>query len=147
MRTNDFENLLLQSELFFSQVNCTQSPFPQTKSPERKEETCSANESEQQGTAGAQPFIQAPQRDSVIFFSTGKKLLRVPRFERQDISTVHEQDCSGPPEPRHVLQAQEETRKESRPPCRPAALHSLHKGNSEASHPARHLTLSSSTQM
>lgn len=92
---------------------------------------------------GAQPFIQAPQRDSVIFFSTGKKLLRVPRFEQQDISIVHEQDCSGPSEPRQVLPAQEETREESKPPCRPAALQSLHKGSRKASQPVRHLTLSS----
>lgn len=38
-----------------------------------------------------QPFFQALQRESVIFFSTGKKLLRAPRFEKQESSVQHEQ--------------------------------------------------------
>lgn len=93
---------------------------------------------------GARPFLQAPQRDSVIFFSTGKKLLRVPRFERQDVSTVLEQDRAGPSEPGQVLPAQEDWREESAPPRRPAAVQSLSKGTGKAWRPARHLTLSCS---
>lgn len=148
MRTNEVEKLAVSNShisgwLFPPQVNSKLPPsLLQTKYPQGEEETCRANESEQQRSAGAQPFIQAPQRDSVIFFSTGKKLLRVPRFEQQDISTVHEQDCAGPSEPRQVLLAQEETREEAKPTCPPAAVQSLHKGNSKASHPARHPTLS-----
>lgn len=82
---------------------------------------------------GAQPFIQAPQRDSVIFFSTGKKLLRVPRFERQEDWTLQEQDCAGPTQARQLLPAEEETTEESGPTSRPAAAHTLHKGNSSSS--------------
>lgn len=83
---------------------------------------------------GAQPFIQAPQRDSVIFFSTGKKLLRVPRFERQEDWTLQEQDCAGPTQARQLLPAEEETTKESGPTSRPAAAQTqLHKGNGYSS--------------
>ncbi|CAJ1085303.1 uncharacterized protein troap [Xyrichtys novacula] len=51
------------------------------------------NEQKQQelGVLGRQPFFQAPQRESVIFFSTGKKLLRAPRFEKQEDSVLQEQ--------------------------------------------------------
>ncbi|KAM9350956.1 uncharacterized protein troap, partial [Symphorus nematophorus] len=51
----------------------------------------SSNEDEDQRTVLGQPFIQAPQRESVIFFSTGKKLLRAPRFEQQEKSADHKQ--------------------------------------------------------
>lgn len=40
----------------------------------------------QQGEAARPLFPQTPQRESVIFFSTGKKLLRAPCFEKQDNS-------------------------------------------------------------
>ncbi|KAM4737400.1 uncharacterized protein troap isoform 1-T3 [Anableps anableps] len=36
-------------------------------------------------------FLQAPPRESVIFFSTGKKLIRAPRFENQGGSAQQEQ--------------------------------------------------------
>uniref|UniRef100_A0A674N8Y4 Uncharacterized LOC105419983 n=1 Tax=Takifugu rubripes TaxID=31033 RepID=A0A674N8Y4_TAKRU len=73
-----------------SKISCLQN----TSHKEEKGETCSADGCEQQRTVGAQPFIQAPQRASVIFFSTGKKLLRVPRFERQEDWTL--QDLTSP---------------------------------------------------
>ncbi|XP_056897398.1 uncharacterized protein troap isoform X1 [Takifugu flavidus] len=98
-----------------------------TSHKEEKGETCSADGCEQQRTVGAQPFIQAPQRASVIFFSTGKKLLRVPRFERQEDWTLQEQDCAGPTQARQLLPAKEETREESGPTSRPAAAQTLHK--------------------
>ncbi|XP_029995691.1 uncharacterized protein troap [Sphaeramia orbicularis] len=44
-----------------------------------------ANEDEEQErTRGGQPFIQASERESVIFFSTGKKLFRAPYFKKQE---------------------------------------------------------------
>ncbi|XP_034392831.1 uncharacterized protein troap isoform X2 [Cyclopterus lumpus] len=58
-------------------------------------------EEDQQSIVGGQPFFQAPQRESVIFFSTGKTLLRAPRFKKQEDSARHEQH--GP-----VLQAEKE---------------------------------------
>ncbi|KAL7398265.1 hypothetical protein ABVT39_007019 [Epinephelus coioides] len=45
----------------------------------------------EQRIVGGQSFFQAPQRESVIFFSTGKALLRAPRFEKQESSARHEQ--------------------------------------------------------
>lgn len=57
-------------------------------------------------------------------------MLRVPRFDRQDVSPVHEQDGGGPAGP-----GQEETREESEAPCRPAAPQTLHKGNSKTRRP------------
>uniref|UniRef100_UPI003AAA2347 uncharacterized protein troap n=1 Tax=Centroberyx gerrardi TaxID=166262 RepID=UPI003AAA2347 len=58
-------------------------------------------EQEQRSERG-QPFFQAPLRESVIFLSTGKKLLRGPRFEKQEqqgtisstVPPVHEETPS-----------------------------------------------------
>ncbi|XP_044068282.1 uncharacterized protein LOC122883538 isoform X2 [Siniperca chuatsi] len=62
---------------------------------EEKVETSRANgdedEEQEQMTVGGQPFFQAPQRESVIFFSTGKKLFRAPRFEKPESSAHHKQ--------------------------------------------------------
>lgn len=41
-------------------------------------------EQEQERTRGGQPFIQASDRESVIFFSTGKKHFRAPYFKKQE---------------------------------------------------------------
>ncbi|XP_031140246.1 uncharacterized protein LOC116039541 isoform X1 [Sander lucioperca] len=54
---------------------------------------------EEQSIVGGQPFFQAPQRESVIFFSTGKTLLRAPRFEKRHephgpVLPVHEEMSS-----------------------------------------------------
>ncbi|KAM6981805.1 uncharacterized protein troap [Tautogolabrus adspersus] len=48
-------------------------------------------EEKEQRKIGEQPFFQAPHRESVIFFSTGKKLLRDSRFEKKDNSAHQEQ--------------------------------------------------------
>ncbi|XP_034065215.1 uncharacterized protein troap isoform X2 [Gymnodraco acuticeps] len=76
------------------------------------------DEEEEQRIVGGQPFFQAPQRESVIFFSTGKTLLRAPRFEKQENSV--RQDEHGP-----VLPVHEETRPVSACQINPAQ--SLHK--------------------
>ncbi|XP_033943435.1 uncharacterized protein troap [Pseudochaenichthys georgianus] len=76
------------------------------------------DEEEEQRIVGGQPFFQAPQRESVIFFSTGKTLLRAPRFEKQENSVRH--DEHGP-----VLPVHEETRPVSACQINPAQ--SLHK--------------------
>uniref|UniRef100_A0A3P9QGU5 Uncharacterized LOC103467299 n=1 Tax=Poecilia reticulata TaxID=8081 RepID=A0A3P9QGU5_POERE len=39
-------------------------------------------------------FLHAPPRESVIFFSTGKKLIRAPRFENQEASDQRDQVLS-----------------------------------------------------
>lgn len=84
---------------------------------------------------GVQPFIQSIQRESVIFFSTGKKLLRAPRFEHPESSAHHEQHGEVSSEERKVLPAHEEASSVSGPSCqiRPPAQ-SLHRGNTGISH-------------
>ncbi|XP_022597546.1 uncharacterized protein LOC111219212 [Seriola dumerili] len=75
----------------------------------------SKDEEQERTVAGEQPFFQAPQRESVIFFSTGKKLLRAPRFEKQESSS--DQDQHGPvsSEQRTVQPVQEEMSSVSEP--------------------------------
>lgn len=46
---------------------------------------------EQRGDAARPLFPQTPHRESVIFFSTGKKLWRAPCFEKQDDSACEEE--------------------------------------------------------
>lgn len=75
---------------------------------------------EEQSIVGGQPFFQAPQRESVIFFSTGKTLLRAPRFEKR-----HEPH--GP-----VLPVHEEMSSVSVPVCQTnPSVQSLHRGNAD----------------
>ncbi|XP_027144400.1 uncharacterized protein troap isoform X3 [Larimichthys crocea] len=94
---------------------------------EDKVETSSdENEDEEQSVLRGQPFIQAPQRESVIFFSTGKKLLRAPRFEQQESSAQHQQHGS---EQRKVPPVHEETSSVSEPACQiNPSVQSLHRG-------------------
>lgn len=85
---------------------------------------------------GGQPFIQAPQRESVIFFSTGKKLLRAPRFEQQAAGSARlQQPDLFSSEQKEVLPAHEEAPTVSGPTCRitPSVL-SLHRGDTDVSH-------------
>ncbi|KAA8591126.1 hypothetical protein FQN60_002069 [Etheostoma spectabile] len=71
---------------------------------------------EEQSIVGGQPFFQATQRESVIFFSTGKTLLKAPRFEKR-----HEPH--GP-----VLPGHKETSSVSVPVCQTnPSVHSLHR--------------------
>ncbi|XP_028308856.1 uncharacterized protein troap isoform X2 [Gouania willdenowi] len=51
---------------------------------ERQSRISSDEEGDKPKVEDAQPFLQAPDRESVIFFSTGKKLFRAPRFEKPD---------------------------------------------------------------
>ncbi|KAF3696829.1 hypothetical protein EXN66_Car012507 [Channa argus] len=60
-------------------------------------------ESESERIGGGQPFFQAPQRDSVIFFSTGKKLFRAPRFEKRESISHQDQHDAASPEQQKVL--------------------------------------------
>ncbi|KAL6119731.1 uncharacterized protein ACO6RY_04248 [Pungitius sinensis] len=64
----------------------------------------------QQRIVGGQPFFQAPHRESVIFFSTGKTLSRAPIFEKQESTARHKQH--GP-----LLPAHKEVPLESVPTC------------------------------
>lgn len=90
------------------------------------------DEEEEQRIVGGQPFFQAPQRESVIFFSTGKTLLRAPRFEKQENSVRHDEHCP-------VLPVHEETRPVSACQINPAQ--SLHKGNTHTSKSTSFLTV------
>ncbi|XP_035499699.2 uncharacterized protein LOC118316222 isoform X2 [Scophthalmus maximus] len=85
-------------------------------------ETTSEDEEErehEQRTAGGPPFFQAPQRESVIFFSTGKKLFRAPRFEKQESSCDPDQHDAVSSEPMSSV---------SEPTCRTNhSVHSLHR--------------------
>ncbi|XP_030277705.1 uncharacterized protein troap isoform X2 [Sparus aurata] len=75
------------------------------------------DDDEEQRIGGGQPFIQALQRESVIFFSTGKKLLRAQRFEKQENSPHREQAGPVSSEQRNVLPVHEETSSVSEPTC------------------------------
>ncbi|XP_040913930.1 uncharacterized protein LOC121194866 isoform X3 [Toxotes jaculatrix] len=72
---------------------------------------------QEQRTVGGQPFIQAPQRESVIFFSTGKKLFRAPRSEKQESSSDEDQHGPVSSDQRKVLPVHEETSSSSEPAC------------------------------
>ncbi|KAM8755670.1 uncharacterized protein troap isoform 1-T1 [Acanthopagrus schlegelii] len=110
-----------------------QLPVTTTKSHcEEKIETganSNEDEDEEQKTGGGQPFIQALQRESVIFFSTGKKLLRAQRFERQENSPHREQAGLVSSEQRNALPVHEETSSVSEPTCQIAhsSVQSLHR--------------------
>lgn len=94
-----------------------------------------SNKDEEQRIVGGQPFFQAPERESVIFFSTGKKLLRAPRFEQQESSAHHKQHGPFSSEQRKVLPAHEETPTVSEPTCQiTPSDQSLHRGNTDISH-------------
>ncbi|XP_076597786.1 uncharacterized protein troap isoform X2 [Chaetodon auriga] len=96
---------------------------------EEKAETSRANssEDEEQRIVGGQPFFQAPQRESVIFFSTGKSLLRVARFEQQS-SANHEQHGLALSGQKKVLPAHQETSSVSDPTCQVnPSVQSLHR--------------------
>nr|XP_046253692.1 uncharacterized protein LOC124063759 isoform X2 [Scatophagus argus] len=120
-----------QAEQLPVQATAFPSSFLQTKPhSEEKLETSRANSSEEedQRIVGGQPFIQAPHRESVIFFSTGKKLLRAPRFEQQESSAHHEQHGPGISEQRKVLPAHLQTPSVSEPTCQiKPSVQSLHR--------------------
>ncbi|XP_035014882.2 uncharacterized protein LOC118110862 isoform X2 [Hippoglossus stenolepis] len=83
---------------------------------------------EEQRVAGVQLFLQEPQRQSVIFFSTGKTLLRAPRFEKQDSSSDQDQHVPVSSDQRNVLPLHEETSSVSEPTCRiNTSVKSLHR--------------------
>ncbi|XP_059189011.1 uncharacterized protein troap [Centropristis striata] len=71
-------------------VTATQSHCEEKVEVSRVSEDDEEEEKEQR-VGGGQPFLQAAQRESVIFFSTGKTLLRAPRFEKQESSARQEQ--------------------------------------------------------
>ncbi|XP_071332188.1 ras guanine nucleotide exchange factor R isoform X2 [Trachinotus anak] len=70
---------------------------------------------QEQKIVGEQPFFQAPQRESVIFFSTGKKLFRAPRFKKEEISSDQNQHGTVLSEQRKVQPVHEEVSSVSQP--------------------------------
>ncbi|XP_068996913.1 uncharacterized protein troap [Embiotoca jacksoni] len=73
------------------------------------------DEEEELKSMGGQIFLQAPHRESVIFFSTGKKLFRAQHFKKQGSSEQHHQDGPASSAQRKVLLAHDEGPTESEP--------------------------------
>lgn len=104
------------------------------------------SEDEEQRIMGGLPFIQAPQRESVIFFSTGKKLLRAPRFEQRPAGSAHlQQPDLFSAEQKEVLPAHEEKPAVSGPTCRTAPS-VQHRGDTDISHCCWSFVLHTDTQ-
>ncbi|XP_060930596.1 uncharacterized protein troap [Limanda limanda] len=83
---------------------------------------------EEQRVAGVQLFLQEPQRESVIFFSTGKALLRAPRFEKQEKSSDQDQLLPVPSDQRNVLPLHEDSSSVLKPTCQiNTSVKSLHR--------------------
>ncbi|XP_054905314.1 uncharacterized protein troap isoform X2 [Poeciliopsis prolifica] len=63
---------------------------------EQKAETGRRNgdDDDEEDVERTKTFLYAPPRESVIFFSTGKKLIRAPRFENQEASAQQDQVLS-----------------------------------------------------
>lgn len=79
---------------------------------------------------GEQMFLQAEHRESVIFFSTGKKLFRVPRLEK-----LGDQCAPVSPEERKGLPVHGEVPAVPEPSCKISpAVQRPHRGNSDRSH-------------
>lgn len=64
---------------------------PNNEDPAERVEGIGSKE-EQHEEAAASLFPQTPHRESVIFFSTGKKLLRAPCFDLQEDSICKEEE-------------------------------------------------------
>lgn len=84
---------------------------------------------------GEQMFLQAQHRESVIFFSTGKKLFRVPRLEKLGDSALQDQCAPVSPEERKGLPVHGEVPAVPEPSCKSTpAVQRSHRGNSDRSH-------------
>ncbi|XP_058497874.1 uncharacterized protein troap isoform X2 [Solea solea] len=98
--------------------------FEKSKANTSEEEEKKEEEEER---VGRQPFLQAPERQSVIFFSTGKNLTRAPHFEKQKSS------CDQQQQQQHQQQQGQQGQQQqmpcvSEPPCRVnPSLQSLHR--------------------
>ncbi|KAG7520025.1 hypothetical protein JOB18_021166 [Solea senegalensis] len=66
-------------------------PHCEEKFEKSKANTSEEEEEKEEERVGRQPFLQAPERESVIFFSTGKNLSRAPHFEKQKSSCEQQQ--------------------------------------------------------
>lgn len=87
--------------LFDDQDEQTTDQERETESPPEKD-TWSAVQNEEEEGRNMEPFIQAPERQSVIFFSTGKKMFREPRFKEPESTKIKQQS---PEETIPVLQS------------------------------------------
>ncbi|XP_053173534.1 uncharacterized protein troap [Scomber japonicus] len=85
--------------------------------------TNSEEDEENKQIMGGQPFLQAPQRQSVIFFSAGKNLLRAPRFEKQETSVHQEQHGPVSSEQGKVLRVHEGKSSVSETSCQMKSVH------------------------
>ncbi|KAK2851342.1 hypothetical protein Q5P01_007618 [Channa striata] len=115
-----------QAEQLPTQASFTTAPCDENKETSRANLSKDEEKEYEQRTVGGQPFFQAPQRDSVIFFSTGKKLFRAPRFEKQESSS--HQDGAASPEQQKVLVVPEEMSSAVEPSSRiKHSVQSLHR--------------------
>ncbi|CAL8368454.1 unnamed protein product [Lota lota] len=72
-------------------------------------------EQEKKG-GGGRPFLQEPHRESVIFFSTGKKLFRAPRVEKPEVLVQSEPQGNASDAQRATASGLDGTRPEFDPP-------------------------------
>lgn len=88
------------------------------------------DEQERAGVAG-QPFVQAQERNSVIFFSAGKKLFRVRHLETQE-SSSHQPQLGPDSSEQRTSKLPEDILSVGGPtyPLK-SALHNLHRGNAD----------------
>ncbi|XP_026187164.1 uncharacterized protein troap [Mastacembelus armatus] len=86
------------------------------------------DEEQKQRTMVGQPFFPAPQRESVIVFSTSKKLFRATHFEKQESSSHQDQHGPVSSEQRKVLPVHGEMSSVADPACQiKPCIPSLHK--------------------
>lgn len=77
-------------------------------------------------------FLQAPHRESVIFFSTGKKLIRAPRVEKPEGLALQHRHGPVSSEQRRFVPVQDDVSAESEPSCQiNPSVQRLHRGNAD----------------
>ncbi|XP_062247101.1 uncharacterized protein troap [Platichthys flesus] len=123
----DLETQTLPVKALSTKTHREEKGEPRRTNSSEADEDEDEDEEEEQRVAGVQLFLQEPQRESVIFFSTGKALLRAPRFEKQESSS--DQDQHLPSDQRKVLPLHEESSSVSKPTCQiNTSVKSLHRG-------------------
>ncbi|CAI5647403.1 unnamed protein product [Oreochromis niloticus] len=109
-----------------TEKDCEQRPVQASASKshcDKEEEKSRTNdddddEEEEEKLVGEQMFLQAQHRESVIFFSTGKKLFRVPRLEKLGDSALQDQCAPVSPEERKGLPVHSEVPAVPEPSCK-----------------------------
>ncbi|XP_008294766.1 uncharacterized protein troap [Stegastes partitus] len=104
-----------QAEQLPVQASPTKSYYEEKPETSRTNSHEEEEEEEEQKSEGGQMFLQAPHRESVIFFSTGKKLIRAPHFKKQEISAQQDHQGLLSSEQRKLQPVHNDTSTESEP--------------------------------